>query len=145
MRGLHKFGFANQPYSESADDRLELRNAYMTAIVRCAPPKNKPTREEVENCNPFLVRELELLANVRMVLALGRLAFETYVKMLRRQGILNRPLKFKHGASYQIPGPISYLIASYHPSRQNTQTRKLTRAMFNSVLRKVVAVLNEGE
>ncbi len=143
MRGLHKFGFANQPYSESRDDGLELRNAYMTAIVRCAPPKNKPTREEVKNCNPYLVRELALLPRVGVVLALGRLAFETYVRMLRRHGVVSRPLKFKHGASYKIPGPTLYLVASYHPSRQNTQTGKLTRPMFNSALRKVVAALHE--
>lgn len=137
MSGLDRAGFANQSYSETRNDGLELRNAYMTAIVRCAPPGNKPTRAEIKNCNGYLASELRILPNVRVVFALGRLAFDTYVSMLKRSGVNTTKFKFKHGASYQIPGSGAFLIASYHPSRQNTQTGKLTTRMFSQVLRKV--------
>jgi uracil-DNA glycosylase family 4 len=137
MRGLHKAGFANQPFSRSGDDGLELIDAYMTAIVRCAPPGNKPTRGEIGNCNNYLATELTLLPNIRVVLALGRLAFDTYLSMLRRDGIDTRRYKFGHGALYTVPATPPNLVASYHPSRQNTQTGKLTPAMFDRVLRRI--------
>lgn len=137
MRGLHKAGFANQLFSTSKGDGLRLIDAYMTAIVRCAPPANKPTREEISNCNNYLATELGLLPNIRVVLALGRLAFDTYVWMLKRYGIDMRRYKFRHGALYRVAATRPFLAASYHPSRQNTQTGRLTPAMFDRVLRRI--------
>ena len=137
MAELYKFGFANQPTSVSADDGLQLRDAYMTAVVRCAPPGNKPTTKEIQTCRRYWVEELRFLSSVRVVLALGRVAFETYVKFLRERGIETKELKFYHGALFKLPYPYPALAASYHPSRQNTQTRKLTKPMFDDVLRKI--------
>jgi uracil-DNA glycosylase family 4 len=137
MAGLHRFGFASQPTSVSANDGLRLRSAYMTAVVRCAPPENKPTRKEVQTCKRYWIEELRFLPNVRVVLALGRVAFETYVKFLKECGLVTQGFKFYHGALYRPPSPHPALIASYHPSRQNTQTGRLTEPMFDAVLRKV--------
>jgi uracil-DNA glycosylase family 4 len=141
MQALHRAGFANKPYSRNLADGLRLRNAYITAVVRCAPPANKPTPTEVQNCNPYLVTELSLLPKVRVVLTLGRLAFETYLRMLGQAGIETRPYKFGHGLYYRVPGPRPFLVASYHPSRQNTQTGKLTVAMLDRVMQTVGKLL----
>jgi uracil-DNA glycosylase family 4 len=121
IRALYSVGLANQPHSTHRDDGLKLRHVYITASVRCAPPGNRPTAQEVANCRPFLVRELELLADVRVVVALGRLAFENYLKTM---GERLRAFEFRHCCVYQVPRG-RYLIASYHPSRQNTQTGRL--------------------
>jgi uracil-DNA glycosylase family 4 len=137
MAALHKFGFANQPTSNSVNDGLKLRDAYMTAIVRCAPPKNKPSLKEIETCRRYWAEELRFLPRIRVVLALGRVAFDTYVKSLRSEGVETRTLKFHHGAFYNLPGPQPTLAASYHPSRQNTQTGKLTPQMLDSVVAQV--------
>ena len=137
MAELYKFGFANQPTSVSADDGLRLRDAYMTAVVRCAPPRNKPTTKEIQTCRRYWVEELRFLSNVRVVLALGRVAFDTYVKFLKERGLRTKGLKFYHGALFTLPYPYPALAASYHPSRQNTQTRRLTKPMFDDVLRKI--------
>jgi uracil-DNA glycosylase family 4 len=134
---LYDFGFANQPTSVSMDDGLELKGAYMTAIVRCPPPKNKPSMKEIQTCKRYWTEELRFLPEVQVVLALGRVAFETYVKSLREHGVNTKGFKFYHGAVYKPPSPHPALAASYHPSRQNTQTRKLTKPMFNAVLRKI--------
>ena len=131
---LHKFGFASKPTSEEVNDGLVLKDAYMTAIVRCAPPGNEPNREEIENCEQYWTREVKLLGNVRVVLALGRVVFATYVRYLRSQGVSTSDLDFKHGGFFTLPKPFPALCASYHPSRQNTQTRKLTVKMFERVL-----------
>jgi len=130
MRALHESGFANQPTSEGKDDGLKLRSAYITAIVRCAPPENKPTRHEIANCSCYLAEELRILKNVKVVLTLGALAFNTYTSMQNANG-----LKFKHNVSYQLSDRT--LIASYHPSRQNTQTGKLTWNAWMDVFRKI--------
>ncbi len=137
MAALHRFSFANKPTSDSVDDGLRLRDAYMTAIVRCAPPKNKPTRTEVGNCRRYWIQELRLLRTVRVVLALGRVAFDTYIRFLNEQGIETGNLRFTHAAFYTLPLPFPALCASYHPSRQNTQTGKLTEKMFYEVFRKI--------
>jgi len=130
---LHRAGFANQPTSVSRDDGLVLRDAFVTAAARCAPPDNKPTLEELARCRPYLVRERALLARVRVVVALGRIAFATVLGVERAAGTrLPRPLpRFAHGA-VSVIGERT-LIASYHPSRQNTQTGKLSRAMLGAV------------
>ena len=144
MAGLYKFGFANQPSSVSINDGLRLKDAYMTAVVRCAPPKNKPTLREIETCKRYWTEELKFLSNLRVVLALGRVAFETYVKYLKEQGVDVREFKFRHGALYEPPTHPA-LIASFHPSRQNTQTGKLTEPMFDSVLREVKRIIELTE
>ena len=135
MRALHESGFANQPTSESRDDGLKLKSAYITAIVRCAPPENKPTRQEIANCSCYLSEEFKILKNIRVVLTLGSLAFNTYTSMQNVAG-----LKFKHNVSYQISGKT--LVASYHPSRQNTQTGKLTWNAWMDVFRKIRKVID---
>ncbi len=131
---LHATGFASQPNATHVGDGLKLTDAYITATVRCAPPQNKPTPEEISNCSAFLDRELELLKNVRLVVALGRIGFDAYLNYLRRRGILTskKDYVFGHGVHYQMPdGKI--LLVSYHPSNQNTQTGKLTEKMFRKI------------
>jgi uracil-DNA glycosylase family 4 len=135
---LHRAGFANQPTSQRREDGLELRDAFITAVARCAPPDNKPTRQEILNCRGYLVRELELLASVRVVLALGRIAFDGYLDVLAASGQLSGPRRaFFHGAAYEFDPPLLTLIASYHPSRQNTQTGRLTPTMLDAVFEKI--------
>ena len=154
-RVLYDAGFANQPESCSADDGLKLRGCYITAVVRCAPPQNKPRPQELRNCQPYLERELALLNRVRAVLALGRIAFDTFLRIilqphagLRRQELEVFPprasLRFAHGASYQLPGGLPRLFASYHPSQQNTQTGRLTPKMFRQVLEDIRKFLAAG-
>jgi len=135
-RALYETGFASQPESRQRDDRLKLRNCYITAAVRCAPPKNKPLPQELRNCQPYFEKELELLQQVRAVLALGRIAFDSYLRAVgSRKGFPPRSsLRFAHGVSYQLPGGLPRLFASYHPSQQNTQTGRLTPEMFQKVL-----------
>ncbi len=137
FRTLHETGYANQPTSHDREDGLALTDAYITATIRCAPPGNKPLPEEIRNCAPFLDRELQCLQKVRVVVALGRIGFDAYLSYLKRRGLLaNRnSYVFAHGAQYTIPDG-RVLLASYHPSNQNTQTGKLTRRMFNDIFRK---------
>jgi uracil-DNA glycosylase family 4 len=132
---LYTAGFANQPQSESADDNLELKNAWITAAVRCAPPDNKPLPEEILNCSPYLEEELELI-RPRAVLALGGIALNTYLDLLKRQGRIRSrsSYAFAHGATFILPGDLPRLFAAYHPSQQNTQTGRLTAPMFAEVL-----------
>jgi uracil-DNA glycosylase family 4 len=138
-RGLHEAGFANQPTSRNRHDGLELRNCYITASLRCAPPLNKPQPQELRNCQPYLEKELELLRSVRAVLVLGRIAFEAYLRVLaQREGFPARStFRFGHGASFALPHGLPRLFCSYHPSQQNTQTGRLTRAMFQRVLEEI--------
>jgi uracil-DNA glycosylase family 4 len=142
---LHRFGFANQPTSTHRGDGLALRDCYIAAAVRCAPPGNKPLPEEFEACRPYLVRELQLLSRMRVVVALGKIAFDQYLKACRAQG---RPLPsplpgFGHGVIHRLPWGVT-LIGSYHPSQQNTFTGKLTRSMFHSVFRRARGMLNRS-
>ena len=123
-RALFETGFASQPTSLSRDDGLTLSGAYSSASAHCAPPDNKPSREELRNCRPYLERELNLLKNLRVVVALGRIAFDTYLS------IVNQRAKFGHNVIYNWTPT---LIASYHPSQQNTSTGKLTAAMLREV------------
>ncbi len=124
FRALHETGFASQPASMSRADGLTLKGAYISASAHCAPPDNKPSREELLNCRPYLDREIELLRNLRVVVALGRIAFDTYLSVIQ----LRRA--FGHGVVHHL-SPI--LIASYHPSQQNTSTGKLTPQMLRKV------------
>ncbi len=134
---LYKFGFSNQPDSLRRDDGLKLKNCYITAAVRCAPPANKPARAEFESCRPYLVEELKLLKNVRIVLALGKIAFDSFLKAhAEAGGRVPKPRpQFRHGGADQLSGGLT-LLASYHPSQQNTFTGKLTREMFHEVFTK---------
>jgi len=136
-RGLHQAGFANQATSVARDDGLELRNCYITASLRCAPPKNKPLPSEARNCQPYLEAELRLLNRVRAVLVLGRIAFDAYLRVVvsQHEAFPSRStFKFSHGASFILPEGLPRLFCSYHPSQQNTQTGRLTEAMFTKVL-----------
>ena len=144
-RRLYEGGFANQPTSTHRDDGLRLRDVYVTATARCAPPANKPLPREIANCLPYLERELELL-RPRAVLALGKIAFDSYLKLLKDRGRIESRSEyvFRHGASYQLPGGLPRLFAVYHPSKQNTLTGRLTPAMYRSVLRRIRKCL-EGE
>jgi uracil-DNA glycosylase len=131
---LHRTGFASQPSAVSRDDGLRLLDAYITAAVRCAPPANKPLPQEIANCAPFLDRELQALKRMKVVVALGRIGFDAYLNHLRRVGVLKSKngLNFGHGARYTLPNGI-ILLASYHPSNQNTATGKLTVKMFEQI------------
>jgi uracil-DNA glycosylase len=136
-RVLHKAGFASQPTATHRDDGLELRNAYITAAVRCAPPQNKPTPQEIARCAPFLDREFSALPEVKVVVALGKIAFDAYLNYLKRSGILEKKsgLVFGHGAEYALPGGRK-LLCAYHPSLQNTNTGKLTEKMLLDVFKR---------
>ncbi len=156
---LHHAGFASQPISRHRGDDLTLTDAFITAVGRCAPPGNRPTPEELAACRPFLVRELGLMPQVQVLLALGQIAFEGCLRLLReheyqyeaeaennsgpefpvsgRPSSVSRLPKFGHGLSYRFsntsPAERKYLVAAYHPSRQNTQTGRLTQAMLDEV------------
>jgi uracil-DNA glycosylase family 4 len=141
---LHETGFANQPNATDRNDGLELRDLYITAAVRCAPPANKPLPQELAACSPFLDREIAGLDKVKVVVALGKIGFDAYLNYLKRRGLLpsRKPYLFKHGASYRLPDG-KVLLASYHPSNQNTQTGKLTRKMFIDVFKKAARLADE--
>lgn len=142
-RALHGAGFANQPTSTHRNDGFALSGAYITAAARCAPPDNKPTPKEFGACRPFLIRELGLLRRVAVVVALGKIAFDAYLATRAQMGLATpkpRPA-FAHQATYALPDGVT-LIASYHPSRQNTQTGRLTRAMLSNVFRAARRILD---
>jgi len=136
-RALYETGFASQPYSRSRDDGMRLTDVYVTAAVRCAPPDNKPSPAEFRNCRPYLEHELTLLRNIRVVVALGRMAFDTYLGILRDQGTIRTrsAFVFAHGRQHRVAPGAPVLISSYHPSQQNTSTGKLTAAMLRGVFR----------
>ena len=134
-RALYETGFASQPESRSRQDGLGLRDTYITAVVRCAPPDNKPLPEELSRCRPYLERELDLLKEVRVVVALGGVALRTYLGILRDRGAIKSlaAFPFGHDRVYR-PGPaLPVLVASYHPSQQNTSTGKLTAVMLRQI------------
>jgi len=135
IEALHETGFANQPQSISMNDGLRLRSAYITATVRCAPPKNKPTRQEISNCSEYLAEELRLLKDVRVVLTLGRIAFDNYFRHAKIER--NRRSAFKHGAIHRLAQDAPLLVTSYHPSRQNTQTGRLKWNMWLKVFENI--------
>jgi uracil-DNA glycosylase family 4 len=142
---LHRVGLANQPTATAADDGLALSDAFISATCRCAPPGNRPTRDEIENCQPFLDREFDLLDRLQVTVALGKIAWDAALRRsLRIAGELPRPRPtFGHGAEIALPmrpGIRLWLLGSYHPSQQNTQTGRLTRPMFDRVLRRAVTL-----
>jgi uracil-DNA glycosylase len=135
---LHKTGFASQPSSVSRGDGLALRDAYITAVAHCAPPGNKPTPEEIRNCRPFLERELGLLPNLRVVVALGKIAFDGYLDLLKLRGAIRSraAFAFGHNRAFPMADGLPLLVSSYHPSQQNTSTGKLTERMLVEVFRR---------
>lgn len=135
MAAMHGYGFANIPTSRSPEDGLQLQDAYIAAAVRCAPPDNKPTLDEILACQPHLEAELAHLHKIEIVVALGKIAFDAWWRVMAGKGVKARPKPvFGHGTVHHVPGsPI--VIGSYHPSRQNTNTGKLTPAMMGSVFR----------
>lgn len=134
-RALYETGFANQPTSTTAEDGLMLTDAYITAPVHCVPPDNKPDSEEILRCRPFLIREWRLLRNVSVVVVLGRIAFDAYVAVLRSRGVAlsKAAIPFGHGLEYQLDPAGPRLLMSYHPSQQNTSTKRLTAEMLRDV------------
>ncbi|HEY6393102.1 MAG TPA: uracil-DNA glycosylase [Bryobacteraceae bacterium] len=134
-RAMYETGFASQPTGASREDGLQLFDAYISAAVRCVPPDNKPLPQEIRNCRPFLERELGLLKNVRVIVALGRLAFDAYLTILQDQSKISRRSQFVfgHGVEHRTGAGQPLLIGSYHPSQQNTSTGKLTEEMLRRI------------
>jgi uracil-DNA glycosylase family 4 len=145
MSALNRAGFSNLTTSHRADDGLALRDAFILAAVRCAPPANKPTPEEIVNCLPHFDAELDALPNVSVVVALGKIGFDAYLNLLKHRGIVVKPKpEFGHGVAHRLPNGHT-LIGCYHPSRQNTHTGKLTARMMDEVFHKVRKVLQLQE
>jgi uracil-DNA glycosylase family 4 len=142
---LNRAGFANQSTSFNRQDGLELHDVWITAVCRCAPPDNKPARPEVLNCRPYLLQEIELLSGFEGIVALGRIAFDNVLEIYRRKGSKVFQLKFAHGGFYRLGEKLPWLMASFHPSRQNTQTGRLTPAMFDQVWNKAHNLLSSAE
>jgi uracil-DNA glycosylase len=134
---LHKTGFASQPESTDRNDGMRLRDLWITAVVRCAPPGNKPLPDEIANCAPYLDEEVAALKRLRVAVCLGKIAFDGFTRHLVRTGRIASAggLRFAHGAEYILPCGLA-LLASYHPSLQNTNTGKLTEAMFLRIFRR---------
>jgi uracil-DNA glycosylase len=134
---LYEAGFASQQFATSRDDGMKLHDAWITAVVRCAPPDNKPLPEEIANCSPYLDEEIAALTRLRVVVCLGKIAFDGYVSHLMRSGAISRRgnLQFSHGAEFEVPQG-RFLLATYHPSLQNTNTGKLTAPMFLDIFRR---------
>lgn len=138
-RALYQTGFASQPESISVGDGMTLTDVLISASVRCAPPDNKPTPEEIRTCLPYLSAEIKLLKNLKVVVVLGRLAFEAYLSILKSEGSIARrsAFIFGHDVEQTLAPDLPVLVTSYHPSQQNTSTGKLTEAMLRSVFERV--------
>ncbi len=141
VRALHRAGFANQPTAMHRQDGLELNDLYIGAVCRCAPPANQPAPQEIANCLPYLWREIELLPCLQGFVALGQIAFDHLLRLYGEKDRQVARLEFAHGAFYRLGEGLPWLMASYHPSRQNTQTGRLTEAMFDAVWRRVKELL----
>ena len=141
---LYETGFASQPTATGCNDGLQLKDMYITAAVRCAPPENKPLPQELANCAPYLERELQGLSRAKVVVALGKIAFDAYLNSQKRLGKLEskKGFIFQHAAKYKLPDGLT-LLASYHPSNQNTQTGKLTHEMFLQIFKVAARLADE--
>jgi uracil-DNA glycosylase family 4 len=142
-RALYEEGFASQPDSVRRDDGLTLTNVYISAAVRCAPPGNKPLPEEILTCRRYLQQELDLLPNVKAVIALGKIAFDAYLSILKDRGLIERrsAFLFGHNIEHRTGPNHPLLVSSYHPSQQNTQTGKLTPQMFRAVFARAKRII----
>jgi uracil-DNA glycosylase len=141
---LFETGFASQPIATDRNDGMKLMDLYITAAARCAPPDNKPLPQELAECSQFLDREIAGLKEIKVVVALGKIGFDAYLNYLKRRGqpVNRQAVLFKHGAHYQLPDG-KVLLASYHPSNQNTQTGKLTRKMFVEIFKDAARIADE--
>jgi uracil-DNA glycosylase family 4 len=144
MSALHANGLANQPFSRGIDDGLELRDVWIAAVARCAPPDNKPSPQEIANCKPHLRAEIGALPNLQVYVALGRIAFDACWRLLEERGVRPRVRPaFEHAAVYRLSGGPA-IVAAYHPSRQNTHTGRLTQAMLRTALRRAKALVERS-
>lgn len=143
IRAMHRAGFANQPASLRRNDGLRLERAYLTAAVRCAPPDNRPQPGEIVRCASFLAREWALLTRIRVVVPLGRIAFDACRRFLGARGAPVAGIRFAHGAVHVLGDGFPTVVCSYHPSRQNTNTGRLTEAMLDDVFRTVRGLLDD--
>jgi uracil-DNA glycosylase len=143
---LYKYDFANQPMATGLNDGLILDNCLITAVLRCAPPNNKPLPEEMANCRNYLMQELQLTVNKRVVIALGQIAFRAFLNTWPEASgqMLTQSPKFSHGGEWALSERVT-LISSYHPSQQNTQTGKLTRLMFHNIFHRARQILNKSK
>lgn len=139
---LHRAGMANQPSTTHRDDGLTLKDVFITAICRCVPPNNKPTPGEIRNCQPFLETEIRLLAGYQGIVALGGLALHQVQMVFRSHGVAVDRLEFHHNAFFRLNDDLPWIISSYHPSRQNTQTGRLTTAMFDEIWERAKSLLD---
>jgi len=130
---LHREGFANQPASADRNDGLRLKDVFITAVCRCAPPGNKPAPQEIKNCRKYLLAEIALLNQAQGIVALGKIAFDEVLDIFLPVGESKSAYPFSHGAFFSLPAGLPWLLASYHPSRQNTQTGRLTATMFDAI------------
>jgi uracil-DNA glycosylase family 4 len=137
VRHLYEAGFANQPTSESRDDGLLYKDCYITAAVRCVPPDNKPTRQEIATCERYFEQELVLLRNCKAILVLGKVAFDSVLGFSRKYHKTKGTFKFQHGQKYRFAEDFPVVFGSFHPSPRNTNTGKLTSSMFSAVLRNI--------
>lgn len=146
-RALWETGFANQSESVASNDGLQLRNAYIAATVRCVPPDNKPNRDEILNCRPYLARELGLFRDLKAVVTLGAIAFDAYLCILQQSGAIQSrsSFRFGHGAIYNTHPGAPVLVASYHPSQQNTSTGRLTREMLRDLFETAREILSRSD
>lgn len=142
---LHRAGFASQPQSIARDDGLALRDCFITAALRCAPPQNRPTPAELQTCFPYLVAEFDALRRAQLIVALGSIAFTAVLRVLRERGFIWSPARFAHGAELTATNGSQRInvLASYHPSRQNTNTGKLTTAMFDAIFSRANQILKD--
>jgi len=141
---LHRVGMANQPTTTNRDDSLKLHDIFITAICRCVPPDNKPTPQEIRNCQPFLETEMTFLKQYQGIVALGGLAFNQVLAIFRGHSYSIPRLEFAHNALYELGSGLPWLLASYHPSRQNTQTGRLTVEMFDTIWGRAKSLLKDS-
>ncbi len=140
---LFQVGFANQPHAVQREDGLKLEDMFISAVCRCVPPGNKPKADEISNCLPYLEREIDLLDRLEVIVALGRIAFDQTLHIYQQRTGERLRFQFAHGATHNLGGALPWLIASYHPSRQNTQTGRLTEVMFAEIWEKVAEILTQ--
>ena len=143
-RALFQAGFASQPTATALGDGLALQDTFISAICRCVPPANKPALAEITSCLPYLAQEIVLLERLAVIVALGRIAFDNTLRLYRERGHAIPRLAFGHGEIYALGEGLPQLVASYHPSRQNTQTGRLTETMFADIWRKAKMILSDA-
>jgi uracil-DNA glycosylase family 4 len=143
FRALQHAGFANRAHSEDPEDGLKLEDIFISAVCRCAPPHNKPSREEQENCQPYLLEEMSLLTHLEGIVALGRIALDGFLAAYKTRGITVSKIEFGHNRLFELGQRLPWLITSYHPSRQNTQTGRLTELDFDAVWQRTRVLLTQ--